>query len=351
MKLKTYTAGTTAEAMNMVRNELGDDAAIVSIQRADDGAGVHVVATLEGASLFDTPATGAQSTGRDCADASPARVDIYETVCRALEHHGAPGPVTERLAHAAAASGAANPWAALSEAMDAEFTFTPVPSLRDARPVMLIGPPGAGKTLTVAKLAAQAVMAGQTIGVITTDIKRAGAEDQLKAFMRVLKIDLQVAKTPSELAQAVARVDGRDVVYIDTGAVNPFLDADMAGLSRLISATDIDPVAVLPAGGNALDAADMAKAFAAVGARRMIATRLDVARRLGCLLAAADHSQLAFAGVSITPRVAKGLNAMTAATLARLIMPQEADKAMDEPGLAAPTAREYNPAQPRARAV
>ena len=73
------------------------------------------------------------------------------------------------------------------------------------------------------------------------------------------------------------------------------------------------------------------QAFADIGAKRMIATRLDVARRLGCLLAAADHSRLAFAGVSITSRVAKGLSDITAATLARLIMPQEADKAMDTP--------------------
>ena len=81
MKLKTYTAATTAEAMNMVRTELGEDAAIVSIRLADDGATVDVIATLEGASLFDT----------STPSAGPARVDIYETVCQALERHGAPG--------------------------------------------------------------------------------------------------------------------------------------------------------------------------------------------------------------------------------------------------------------------
>ena len=333
MKLKTYTGGTTAEAMNLVRSELGDDDAIVSIQRTDDGNTVHVVATLEGAghSLFGAPAPAAVSPEPKYASAGPARVDIYETVCRALERHGAPGPVIERLGHGAAASGASNPWAALSGAMDREFTFNSIPSIRDARPIMLVGPPGAGKTLTIAKLAAQAVMAGQTIGVITTDVKRAGAVEQLNAFMRVLKIDLQVAKTPGELAKAVARVDERDVVCIDTASANPFLDADMAGLSRFVSATDIDPLLILPASGNALDAADTAQAFADIGARRMIVTRLDVARRLGCLLAAADQSGLAFSGVSITPRVAKGLNAITAATLARLIMPQEAGKAMETP--------------------
>jgi len=331
MKLKTYTGDTTAQAMNLVRSDLGEDAAIVSIQQTEDGKSINVVATLEGFALFGATSPTAVSPEPEFEPLGPVRVDIYETVCQALERHGAPGPVIERLGHGAAASGAPNPWAALSVAMDKEFTFSPIPSIRNARPVMLVGPPGAGKTLTIAKLAAHAVMAGQTIGVITTDVKRAGAVDQLNAFMRVLEIDLQVAKTPGDLAQATTRVDGRDVVYIDTASANPFLDADMAGLRQFVSATDIDPLLVLPAGGNALDAADTAQAFADIGAQRMIVTRLDVARRLGCLLAAADQSGLAFSGVSITPRVAKGLNAITAAILARLIMPQEAGKAMETP--------------------
>ncbi|MEE9318105.1 MAG: GTP-binding protein, partial [Rhodospirillales bacterium] len=49
MQLKTFTAATTAEAMRMVREELGDDAIIVSTQRPAAGKGVHVVATLEAA--------------------------------------------------------------------------------------------------------------------------------------------------------------------------------------------------------------------------------------------------------------------------------------------------------------
>ena len=71
-----------------------------------------------------------------------------------------------------------------------------------------------------------------------------------------------------------------------------------------------EPWVVLAAGGNARDTADRARAFADIGARRMVATRLDAAGRMGCLLAAADHSRLAFSDVSFTPRVAKGLSTM-----------------------------------------
>ncbi len=315
MHVKTFTAPTTIKAMALVREELGEDAIIVSTHRNTEGPGVHIVAAQ------GKPA-GAGNGLEAGFYGGPGRLDIYETVCRTLDYHGVPGSLTERLSHAAAALGASDPCAALAGAMDAHFAFSPIPSPRDAKPVMLIGPPGAGKTLTTAKLTARAVMAGQSVGVITTDTKRAGAGEQLNAFMRVLKVDMKTAATPGELAEAAARMEHRDVVYIDTAAVNPYLDGDMAALGGLIKATEADPLVVLAAGGNALDTADMARAFADIGAWRMVATRLDVARHMGCLLAAADHSRLAFSGVSITPSVAKGLSAINAVSLARLIMPE-----------------------------
>ena len=47
MRLKSFTAPTMAEAMEMVRIELGDDAIIVSTQRAAGQKGVRITAALE----------------------------------------------------------------------------------------------------------------------------------------------------------------------------------------------------------------------------------------------------------------------------------------------------------------
>lgn len=68
---------------------------------------------------------------------------------------------------------------------------TPEPARRGRRPQeMLVGPPAVGKTVTVAKLAARAVMARKPVMLVTMDTRRAGAVDQLAAFARVLKVDL-----------------------------------------------------------------------------------------------------------------------------------------------------------------
>jgi flagellar biosynthesis protein FlhF len=47
MRLKSYNAPTMAEAMRLVREELGDNAIIVSTQRSSDGQGVRITAALE----------------------------------------------------------------------------------------------------------------------------------------------------------------------------------------------------------------------------------------------------------------------------------------------------------------
>ena len=49
-------------------------------------------------------------------------------------------------------------------------------------------------------------------------------------------------------------------------------------------------------------------------------TQLDIARRVGGLLAAADAGDLIIAGVSVGRRVGDGLKALTGASLARLIL-------------------------------
>ena len=47
MRIKCYTATTMTDAMQLVRDELGDDAVIISTQRGANGKGVRITAALE----------------------------------------------------------------------------------------------------------------------------------------------------------------------------------------------------------------------------------------------------------------------------------------------------------------
>jgi len=325
MQLKTFTANTAGEAMNLVRDELGGEAIIVSTQPTTDGKGVRIVASLDPAQAPYAPAPRSVPEAELREPTVLSGIDVDEAVCHALALHGTPGPLTERLAHSAAlASGDA--YSALATALDGEFRFGPVPSARDGKPVMLVGAPGAGKTVTTAKLATRASLAGYSVGVISTDSQRAGANEQLAAFTRILKLDLEIARTPDKLPKALDRLAGCEAIYIDTSSQNPFLESDMASLAEWTGAADVEPLLVMPAGGDVTEAGEMALAFAEVGAQRLIATRLDVTRRLGSILAAARQSRLCFSGVSITPRIANGLSTINAVSMARLLMPETASK-------------------------
>jgi flagellar biosynthesis protein FlhF len=321
MRLKTFTAPSMPEAMRLVRDQLGPDAIIVSSQPADKGKGVIVTAAIEQA---PEPAVAAPHV----------TVDPVERMTETLANHGAPGPIADRLLAvvAKALSRTSDPAIALGAALDSVFGFaplgTPEPTRRGGRPLMLVGPPAVGKTVTVAKLAARAVMARKPVMLVTMDTRRAGAVDQLAAFARVLKVDLGEAADAEGLRHFL-RSAGDQAVIIDTPGANPFNAAEMAEIAAAAESVHAEPVLLMPAGLDVADSAEIAEAFAAIGAGRMIATRVDLARRLGGLLSAAQAGRLAFAEVSVTPQIADGLTPLNPVALARLLLPWAAKAETD----------------------
>lgn len=313
MRLKSYSAVTMSEAMAMVRAELGDDAIIVSTQRASGGQGVRITAALEehvsdqeiAEVLSGSPLSPVNETIRDC-----------------LMYHGVPPRLCERMLAAARSIDTTDATMATAGAMDELFTFAPLPSRKSPTPVMLVGPPGSGKTITVAKLAARARLAGRTVTVITADSVRAGAMEQLSAFTSILGVELKKARGASSLeAMAAEAAQTSDLVYIDTPGLNPFSSEDIGYLNTLTHAVSVEAVLVLAAGGDPMEATEVAEIFAQAGATRLLATRLDMTRRLGAVLAAADAGQFMFSDVSINPHVANGLCSITPVTMARLLVP------------------------------
>ena len=123
--------------------------------------------------------------------------------------------------------------------------------------------------------------------VITTDGQRAGAVEQLAAFTRVLGVTLAVAPTPAMLAKALAHRSPGQPVLIDTAGCDPFNEDQVRQLRQLVMQAGADMVVVLPAGLDPAEAADLARAFAALGAQHLLPTRLDAARRRGSVLLAA----------------------------------------------------------------
>ena len=186
-------------------------------------------------------------------------------------------------------------------------------------PILLTGSPGAGKTLTAARLATRLVLAGATPLMITADGKRAGAAEQLAAFTRLLGLTLIVANHPATLARALARRADDQPVLIDAPGMDPFDPAQRDELLALAATADARTVLVMPAGLDPAEAAEEAAAFADCGAASLVATRLDLAKRLGSVLAASDTGALALAEAGLGPGAADGLAVLTPSLLAARI--------------------------------
>ncbi len=187
---------------------------------------------------------------------------------------------------------------------------------------MLVGPPGAGKTVSIAKLATRAVLAGRKPLVISSDVIRAGGVAQLESFTCMLGLELQRAESARELAELTAGADQDAVILIDSGGINPYSASDRSELAAYLVAARAEPVLVLPAGGDVFDSIEIAHAFASLGTTRLLTTRLDMVHRLGSQLAAADAAQLSFCDASMTPDIAQGLFPLNPVALALLIMPE-----------------------------
>ena len=281
MRLKSFYAKSIPEAMRMVRLSLGGDAIIVAT-REEDG-GVRVTAAIEEEESGRSPSARG---GRTRAPPPPEdTIDVAQEVTDALHRHGTPAAIAEKMVNAIVGLDTDDPVKALGAALNSVFGFHPLGEGRFERPLMLVGPPGVGKTLAVAKLAARAVFGNRSIGIITTDTVRAGGVEQLAAFTRLMKLRLFTVEDPAALADPV------------------------------------EPVLVLPAGIDAAEATEMSTLFRGMGVRRILVTRLDLTRRLGSMLAAVHESHLDFSDMSNTPRVANGLTPLDSDTLARLMMP------------------------------
>jgi flagellar biosynthesis protein FlhF len=174
--------------------------------------------------------------------------------------------------------------------------------------------------LTVVRLATRLVMCGTAPIVITADGKRAGATEQLAAFTRLLGIKLIVAGHPVTLGRALThRQDGAPVL-IDTPGSDPFNPAQLDELRAFATTADATTALVLPGGMDVAEATDLAVAYASAGASLLIATKLDLVRRLGSVLAASAAAQLSLTEAGIGPGAADGLTPLTPDWLAARLL-------------------------------
>jgi len=312
MRLRTFNASSIAEAIRLARAELGPEAVILATEKL--GKSVRLTAALEPpGDLVAHPPT------RGTAIAASKSV---ETITRALSNHGVPERHIERITAIIAGFSLDDPRQGLNAALRVRFDFRPLTTPFRNRPVLLVGLPGAGKTSCAAKLAAMAKALDQNVTLVTCDMAKAGAAEQLAIYARALHVHAYRARDAAALSRIVDSIGRESLIVIDSVGCNVFLESERSVLRELTAAASAEPVLVQACGGDPAETAELAHCFAEVGVQRLVATRLDASRRLGGILSAAADGPLALAEFSHSPEIAAGVLPADAVSLGDRLLPR-----------------------------
>lgn len=137
-----------------------------------------------------------------------------------LQEAGFEGAVARELAkgsHRAARQGISELREWVAARIAAKLTTEPGLIARSGRQlVACIGPSGAGKTTTLAKLAARAKLDhSRSVGIVSLDTYRVGAVEQWQRYSQLLGIPFAVARGANDFASTVASCTS-DLLLVDT---------------------------------------------------------------------------------------------------------------------------------------
>jgi flagellar biosynthesis protein FlhF len=174
--------------------------------------------------------------------------------------------------------------------LEARFEVSP----EIGRRTVLVGPPGAGKTTTLVKLAVVRGLAlGRAVSLVSMDDGRIGAVEQLRAYAGILNVPFQVAGTPEALAQVINATPAETLLLIDTPGHTALTMEDSGHrlADFLRRRQDIDAHLVLTASMREADLRRAVDRFQVFAPAKLLFTHLDETDATGSMLSEAARTR------------------------------------------------------------
>lgn len=144
--------------------------------------------------------------------------------------------------------------------------------------IALVGPTGAGKTTTIAKLIGHPRIFGtKAVGLLSLDTYRIGAVEQLRIYADIAHVPLEVVYETADVQRCFRRLADLDVVLIDTPGRGPRSRRDRDVVDRWFRLIAPDEVHLtLPAGlQRQLVTATVKQYLCGNSVTHLLATKLD----------------------------------------------------------------------------
>lgn len=289
MRIRRFEGRNSAEAIAAVRRSLGDDALI--LETGDEDGRVMVTAAVDpdfaGARSEEPRPAGGLDAELRRIGRGLARIERELFVAEARTE-----PSTEeRLCYQAHGT--------------------------NARVLALVGPTGAGKTLTLAKLAAQSALRGERAAWITLDDMRLGARAEAETWGEALGIPVFAPADPAALRRVVGGLADFDRVLLDTPGMHGGVDALDTTLQQLAGVSEpVACLAVLSATGECGFVRRAWERLAASSPVGAVVTHLDEVDDVRPMLEACASLEMPLAWLASGQRIAGDLERATAQSVA-----------------------------------
>jgi flagellar biosynthesis protein FlhF len=328
MRLKSYFAGSLQEAMNRARAELGPEAMLISSrQTGSDLKDLGAFEVVFGLAPAPPSAHSHSSDQRRPENTSSTEVLLRElaelrkqfesftqsvahsnllrtteqlppelgSLAGRLQHAGFSNLLAQELVAAVAArlglplEGAHRipheqrdvftrdlMRAVLEQELSHRFRVDPALAGESTVAVMLVGPPGAGKTSSLVKLGLQyGLKERRPLELISLDTLRIGGYDQLSKYARIVGARFRALTDFPALAGVLPETSTKALTLIDTPGFGEAEQEEIANLANAARTLPIEVHLVLPACTNLAAAARICQRFAELRPSKLLLTHLD----------------------------------------------------------------------------
>lgn len=320
MKIRRFTAEGMPEALELVKNELGEDAVILATRKVTGAAGkltLEITAAVDEQDVSEPPVPQTDIPQEAIKDKA-----AFDTLEDMLQKHGIMPEIREKILTAVDALGSTDfdHFDALDMVLGKMVPFTlPARALPKGKAHLFIGPTGSGKTTTLCKLAVDRRISRHSIGFITMDNQKVGAYEQLSIYADAMKERAYMVRNGEEFEAAVEDMGERDFLFIDTPGVNPFDKKQISRLKEKINGLGIEPIVhlIMPAHLHPQEMAAIAPALAELHPQNVIFTKIDETSYYGGIINAAIMSGLKMGYIADGPKVPDNLCEVDSTLLAQ----------------------------------
>jgi flagellar biosynthesis GTPase FlhF len=362
MQTKAYFASSVPAALEFARQELGENALLVSSRPAP--AQARQFGRLEVTFAWDPPAWDSKEAPlphspvrRNAAVISPGAAEMNEireqlAALRAPAGRGGRAPdaevatedslTVERLAMAGfsaelaaeIAEGAArrsgNPDIALVEELTSRIPIAPFIKMKpgEGRALAFIGPPGRGKTISMVKIAVIMGLARRVPArIYCAGAHSIGAQEQGARLATILGAPFQACESLASLNLVLNAESQQGLVLIDTPGISPADRSELAELQDFFTARpEIEKHLVLRSDASSADMLHMISRFSGLRPSRLLFTGMDEAIRMAPVIETLIRGGIPATFAGTGQQIPEDLEEVNAARLARAVWASATDE-------------------------